>query len=420
MGLDKLIDCAIPIDKNIMEDIMESFMGAVYYDQGLDIAIKLFIKLIEKHKDFSQLLYEEDNYKDMLLRYFHQMGWGHPIYTHNGVCFVSPSEHVTKYYGRGKGNDKLSSEQLASKDALIKLGIIVDGQIDPDWFHTLKESKPKIEKKDVENKEAKIRYNQYNRLLNKYSFRRIIGRFIKSDNIHLNDALLYHEALTHSSYTEKDNHIPHRMDKYEAIRSVPFQKKSYERMIFLGNAVIHMILASFLFQLFPKEPEGFLTRLRIKLENGDTLAYLAKRIKLTKYILLSLALDKEMDGRNNTNILSSAFEGFFGAIYLDHGFSFAYQLLSNIINTELDIEEMGYTETGFKDLLIFYYRDNNLGAPNYVLEKTDGPDHKKEFTIALYHPRDKGRVLGRAKASSKKRAEKLVAKQAYTKLTENL
>ena len=424
LGLDKFLQIdGVQITDSILEDIMESFIGALYLNCSYEDTSFIFIKIIEKYKDISQILYHDDNYKDILLRYFHHNEWGHPIYKDLYDKTTSDKHKVGVYKGAELlctdiGIVKKNVEQAVSKKALEHYGIIIDGIIEPDWYEKLKVD-AEIEEDSIPKISAttRSRYNPQNILFTKWTLYRLLGTYgLRLRNFNITYPSLYAECFTHRSYLIRSLEMT-ELDKLEEIRSVAFQPKSYERLVFLGNAVIHFILSCYLYDKYSKEREGFLSRLRIKLENKDTLFFLAKQTKLYKYVLFSSKIEEDMDGRNNVNIVSSIFESFFGALYLDQGINICRTLLIAIIEKELDVESMGSCETNYKDLLIALYKKQGWHGPIYKLENIEGPDHRKMFTMLVAHPIT-GEFLTRATCSSQKGAERKVAKLAYELLTE--
>ncbi len=408
IGLDKYIKTITPITNSILEDVMESFIGALYLVIGLNDTSDIFIKMIEETKDFSEILFNDNNYKDILLRIFHQNNLGHPKYKNeyknNELFRIKVIDDKNKIYGCSNSvGTKLEMEQEASKNSLINLNIIVNGIIDPDYEYNKKKEIETIYKSD----NTKSRYNHKNYLFNKWILSRLFNHYCKKNISELNDINLYIEGLTHQSYTIKDCSLTD-LDKLEAIRSPPFQKKSNCRMVFLGNAVIHFVIAIYLYDTYKNEDEGFLSRLRIKIENRKMLYYLGKKTSIYKYILFSSKIENDMNGRKNINIVSSGFEGFFSALYLDKGIKACIELMNGIIKSELDIELLANDENNYKDLLISHYRKHNFGSPKYFLEKITGPEHKKIFTMYLIEPFNHKKIC--ANGSSKKNAEMNVAK----------
>jgi len=153
---------------------------------------------------------------------------------------------------------------------------------------------------------------------------------------------------------------------------------SYERFEFLGDSVLNLIIANFIFNKYKNEEEGHLTRIRTKLVNGKTLSFLAKKIKLNDFIIISKNVEI-IGGRNNDRIIEDIFEAFICAIYLDLGFKYAEVFIITLMNKYLDfdiIEE----DNNFKDILLRQCQKKFQISPEYELITTTGPHHTKTFT----------------------------------------
>jgi dsRNA-specific ribonuclease len=444
VGLNRFIEMAhnVKINNHIIEDIVEAFIGAVYIDQNYTITSNIVINMIEAHKDLSNILYYDNNYKDILLRYYHQKAWGNPVYNDiiidnkRKIFKVNVNDANGSSVGVGSANTKKQAEQFASKMALNKLGIMSGDMIDPEWYHKLKLEKKNNDKafdeqlqaiNDDPNAKKISRYNYKNILINKYRIAKIFAKYgVFIDPNIIKDIKLYYEAFTHRSYLKrpvndlvKNDEYMKMLDDLERIRSVEFQDKSNERLIFLGNSVIHLIISQYLYELYPNKDEGFLTRLRIKLENRNKLSFLIRKSHLHRNILISSKIENDMNGRKNVNITSGCFEAFFGALYLDVGLKICKDFLLSIINKEINIEELANNETNYKDMLIIYFHKKKLSInPTYNLLGTEGPDHCKKFTMCMYDPfiltnYNKEVLISKATSNSKKNAEQLVAKDAF-------
>ncbi len=264
--------------------------------------------------------------------------------------------------------------------------------------------------KEKKNKKSLSVYNSKNKLLKKD----IIQNFLEMYNVVYDkniiiDLKLFREAMTHRSYLVKTKLTDE--DKKSAKGCVKLQKKSNERLQFLGDAVIHFLIAEYLYHKYPDADEGFLTRLRCKLENRDSLFYLAKQTDIASYILVNQTIEVS-HGRNNVNIIGSGLESFVGAIYLQFGLNVARQFVLEVIRIELDIKEIAENETNYKALILQLYNQKGWGHPVYKIIKEDGPDHCKEFTMGIYLH---GKLMGNGRASSKKKAEQIASKEMYEK-----
>lgn len=409
LKLDKYVQIhGIHINDHILEDIFESFVGAFYLNFGMQNTKKFIVKLIEKHKDLSELISHEDNYKDLLMRYYHQKRWDYPIYLKNekskakfSVMIKTPNN---KIIGIGNSNSKKKAEQLASKNALINLGVLIDNEVDPNWIDKIVKE-PKEEKSKNEKKALNI-YNDNNILISKNDIIEVLNNY----NLQLNKFKLHNfkRAMTHKSYLL-------RKDKITKVEnSIPLQKKSNERLQFLGVAIIHFVIGEHVYHKYNDQDEGFLTRIRCKLENRENLFLLAKKTGVDKYILISQSIEL-LHGRENVNIVGGGFEAFIGALFLECGINATRDFIVSVLNKELDINKIVDEETNYKDVILQIYNKYHWGQPDYKVIKIEGPDHSKFFTIGIYL---KDKIMGKGVASSKKKAEQLASKEMYEKIKE--
>ncbi|KAA6231116.1 ribonuclease III [Campylobacter sp. LR264d] len=193
-------------------------------------------------------------------------------------------------------------------------------------------------------------------------------------------------------------------------------KKDYnnERLEFLGDAVLALVVGEFLFDKFKKNAEGDLTKLRAALVSEKSFAKLANSINLGDFILMSEAEEKN-GGKKKPSILSDAFEAVFGAMFLDAGFEKTKIIAKKLI-------ELNYPKIDAKNLLRDYktkLQELTQGVmgqtPVYELLRSFGPDHLKQFEIAL---KLDGKEMARAIAGSKKEAQQMAAKLTLEKLKE--
>jgi ribonuclease-3 len=202
----------------------------------------------------------------------------------------------------------------------------------------------------------------------------------KSLGYQFQDEKLITEALTHRSYKKEVNN---------------------ERLEFLGDAVMDLIVGEYLFHLFPKAEEGMLSKLRAALVNEDSFTRLAKRLSLGKFLYLSPA-EENNNGREKPSILSSAFEAVIGAIYLESGFDVAKEVALKLLKAEFPVitpeELLKDYKTTLQEITQAYFGV----VPEYRLISTSGPDHKKEFEIGVYI---QDKEYARAKGKSKKTAQ---------------
>ncbi|MDD4351587.1 MAG: ribonuclease III [Candidatus Gracilibacteria bacterium] len=180
-----------------------------------------------------------------------------------------------------------------------------------------------------------------------------------------------------------------------------------ERLEFLGDAVLELIVTEYLYLTFEKEAEGQLTNWRSALVRGDNLAKIARDLKLGEYLKLSKG-EENSGGRDKDYILANAVEALIGAIYLDKGFKWAKVFIDQYVIVKLDeiLKHKLYIDgkSQFQELA----QAKVEITPEYKLVKEEGPDHDKEFTMAVYLGAEK---VAEGKGKSKQAAEEQAARK---------
>ena len=206
----------------------------------------------------------------------------------------------------------------------------------------------------------------------------------------------FEQALTHRSY----------------LQVVPDKNLlSNERLEFLGDSVLGLVIADYLFSLHVNVMEGELTKMRSWLVNKNTLAIFARHLELDKYLLMSFSAAKALE-KGSDNILADALEAVIGAIYLDSGINHARKF---IINTILPIITTQNTmvDKNYKSILLEAVQSLGKPAPRYSVIDETGPDHDKEFVVGVIVGDEQ---MGTGKGKSKKQAEQIAAENALQKL----
>lgn len=187
-----------------------------------------------------------------------------------------------------------------------------------------------------------------------------------------------------------------------------FHLDNNERLEFLGDAVLELVVTEHLYKKYSDEPEGELTNWRASLVNAKILGDLAKELGFDDYLLLSRGEKKET-GKARQYILANAFEAFMGALYLDSGYRKCKEFLEKYLIVKLkNIIEKGL----FKDVKSKFQEESQerVGVtPNYRVLEERGPDHAKHFTVGLFLDKD---LIARGEGSSKQEAEEHAAKNA--------
>ncbi len=206
-------------------------------------------------------------------------------------------------------------------------------------------------------------------------------------------AELYKRALRHRSIVDNSRYNP---------------SETYERLEFLGDAVLDLIVTEILYEKFPTENEGFLTKLRAKIVRGDTLYELSKKLGLNEF----LEIGDRAAGQGielSKSVLSDVYEALIAAIYVTEGYQKAFEFVQWNLDQFLDFEDVVTKIDNHKSLLMEYSQSEKMSLPKYVVLSEDGPGHDKTFHIAVYID---NRKLGEGKGKSKKNAEQLAAKNA--------
>ena len=181
-----------------------------------------------------------------------------------------------------------------------------------------------------------------------------------------------------------------------------------ERLEFLGDAVLELIITEYLFVKYPEKPEGELTNWRAALVNAKMLSVIAKELGFNDFLLLSKGETKET-GKSRDYILANTFEAFMGAAYLDSGYKECEKLIKKHLITKLpEIIEKGL----FKDNKSRFQEESQekMGiTPTYKVLREQGPDHAKSFIVGVYLDKE---LIAEGKGSSKQEAEAEAAKNA--------
>jgi len=202
----------------------------------------------------------------------------------------------------------------------------------------------------------------------------------------------YKEAFTHSSL-KKINETGYPLN--------------YERLEFLGDAILGAVIANYLFKKMPQADEGSLTQMRSKIVSREHLNELGKDLGLKNFV------DSNIPNQNfGDNIFGNLFEALIGAIHLDKGYNFCEKFIyRNVIEPYVDIERLEGKITSYKSVLIEWCQKNKKKIKYQVYEDT-GNDTLKHFSVKLHIDED---MVSKGRATSKKKAEEIASKRAYYK-----
>ena len=186
---------------------------------------------------------------------------------------------------------------------------------------------------------------------------------------------------------------------------------SNERLEFLGDSILSYLVSEYLYKNYPNLPEGELTNLRSSIVKTSMLASVAKSLNLGDFLMLSRG-EEESGGRANPSILADTFESFLGAMYLDQGLSAVTKILNKLLFPYLPkiLKEKLYKDA--KSTFQEVVQEISKVSPNYKVTTEKGPDHAKEFTVAVYV---ENKLWGIGIGKSKQEAEKEAARTALEK-----
>jgi len=206
----------------------------------------------------------------------------------------------------------------------------------------------------------------------------------------------YLKALTHRSFLEVNENV----------------NPSNERLEYLGDAVIDLIVGKYLFNKFPDKDEGYLTKTRSMLVNKSALYDAAERINLDEYLLVSENFAKALpDG--SQSVLSDGFEAIVGAIFKDKGLIKTEKfLMKTLLEPSFEITDY-LKDNNYKSQLLEYVQKKHLENLEYIVIKEEGPQHKKLFTVQVEINK---KIWGTGNGKNKKSAEQIAAKIALQKI----
>lgn len=200
------------------------------------------------------------------------------------------------------------------------------------------------------------------------------------------DKELLIKALTHKSVKKRENN---------------------ERLEFLGDAVLDLIIGEFLFESFPNANEGELSKMRASLVNEKSFAKMANYIRLGDAIFISQA-EEVNKGRNKPSLLSNAFEAIIGAIYLEKGIEVAREVATKIVKEVYPKIDLGSLFRDYKTALQELTQARFGVIPEYVLVRSSGLDHEKEFEVLVYIAgKEYSKGIGKSKKEAQQEAAKL-------------
>lgn len=210
---------------------------------------------------------------------------------------------------------------------------------------------------------------------------------------------LLKQAFTHTSYVNEHKHgtIEHN-----------------ERLEFLGDAVLQLLVSEYLFTSYPQRPEGELTRMRASVVCEPSLAQFAERLDLGSHVLLGRG-EEQLGGRQRQALLADLFEAFVGALFLDAGIERTRAFLEAHMFPNIVSNDYGLLVKDFKSKLQERAQHHGLGAVEYRITEERGPAHDREFVVEVYLGETS---CGSGSGRTKKEAEQRAAAEAWQKLSQ--
>lgn len=286
-------------------------------------------------------------------------------------------------------------------------------------------------------------WNPNNKLLTENDVYTILekGGFKNARNvIKINNLSKYQTAFIHSSYIRKNVFDNIKTDKKIELVPKPTnvldlfdELNDYENQEFLGDRLLDMSVAFYIYRKYPDTDQGFKTVLKTKVVKKNTLAKFATFLDFPKYLIVSKQIEDNTitNGRNNIRILEDVMEAFICALFLDQnetpfyskvinelsnqrligpGWQIANAFIENLIEEVLDFEELILNEDNFKHKLMIYFQKEFHITPEYITLSVNGPPNHRIYTLGV---QDKdGNILCKASGKSKQEAEQLVSKTA--------
>ncbi len=224
-----------------------------------------------------------------------------------------------------------------------------------------------------------------------------IKEFEEIIGLNFADKNLLKTALTHSSYANENRS---RHVKYN------------ERLEFLGDSVLSLIVSRYLFENYPNLPEGELTKIRAAVVCEHSLCECASRLEVGKFLILGKG-EEMTGGRTRVSILADAFEAILASIYLDAGLDVAREWALGQLYETIQFASKGRIQKDYKTTIQEYVQSRSTDKITYEVIHESGPDHKKSFEVNILVG---GKVMGYGEGNSKKNAEQAAARDALSKL----
>lgn len=417
-------------DVHLTEDIFEAFICALFLESSYDKCKQFLISILEEEIDFAEVICIDDNYKEKIMQYFHKKKWKDPDYIESKLTQRNNTDVINQTFvvnlqnsdghilGTGTGNTKAKAEQNAAYNTLIKFKLLKENDIE-----NSDENDEKMEKIDYslwfkDNDFINHILNEKNILINNKFVNNIFKKY--NLNYKVQNISNFQLAMIHISYLEKTilkDKTANLLKDISPIsdidrkKAIPLQKKDYSRLGHLGNAVIHLILTQYLCKRYSSKDQGFLTKLRTKLERADTQAYLAKQLDLHKYAVIARNMEQNNARILDANLTKGIFEAFIGSLSLELNYDACYEFLIVLIEKEIDFAELLGTDDNYKEKIMQYFHKMKWKDLKYVDVKCD-----LELKKFIVHIQNQDQIIGVGTGNTKNKAEQDAAHDALIKL----
>ncbi len=249
-------------------------------------------------------------------------------------------------------------------------------------------------------------YNFSNYLISSKQVIDILNK-VNINDFQPSDISLYQTAFIHKSYNPLEDY----KEFIKPDNCLPLQNKSYETLEFLGDSLLGCMTAEYLYKRFEGEDEGFMTKIKTRIVNGEQLCYLATQLGMNPHLIISKHIEDNCSGRQNQHILEDVLEAFIGALYLDSSdYLLIQRFVVNLIETYLDLPEIILKDTNYKDQILRYFQHNFKVYPTY--QHIDKLEDDTEFKCELLKDDE---IICLGKGKTKKKAEQNASYNALVK-----
>jgi len=228
--------------------------------------------------------------------------------------------------------------------------------------------------------------------------KKLLKHFEKQSGVRFKNEALLNLAFSHRSYSNENS--DHR--------------ENNERLEFLGDSVLGLVVSSYLFHVLADRAEGDLAKIKSFVVSEDILSVVAKNLGIDQLLLVGKG-EENSGGRTKKALLADALEAVFGAFYLDAGFAESQKFILGLLVPEINNVLEDKHKKDYKTLLQEFVQKSHKNYPKYLLVNKTGPDHDKTFFMEV---QVNGKTLGSGTGKNKKEAEQEAAGQAYRAITE--